>query len=178
MGGSSAARKLVPNRLLGNRSCLVAKCLVIRQASSRRVLPVITENPISAAFGINDKHRTSNIAGLRSIPPGLPLSLRLCTHECRPDRVSRLNLFRPENEADKLTKTARGELQPHPRFWAAFALSGLSQVAMVQAADLSNGYNAALLRLLHRSRFWRILGQRQVRTRVLVVSKIISQNAT
>ena len=55
-------------------------------------------------------------------------------------------------------------------------LSSLSPVAMVQADDLRNGYDAALLRRFHGSRFWRILGQRQVRARVLVVSKIALQN--
>ncbi len=48
-------------------------------------------------------------------------------------------------------------------------LSSLSPVAMVQADDLRNGYDAALLPRFHASRFWRILGQRQVRARVLVV---------
>src|SRR5207244_4667910 len=55
-------------------------------------------------------------------------------------------------------------------------LSSLSPVAMVQADDLRNGYDAALLPRFHGSRFWRILGQRQVRARVLVVSKIALQN--
>jgi hypothetical protein len=38
----------------------------------------------------------------------------------------------------------------------------------MQAADLRNGYDAVLLRRLHGSRFWRILGQRQVGARTLV----------
>lgn len=86
----------------------------------------------------------TSIAGLRSIPPGPPLSLRPCTNGCRPHRV---NLFRPENEAEE--DSERGT-PTALRFWPVFALSSLSPVAMVQDADLRNGYNAALLRRFHR----------------------------
>jgi|SRR6516225_8843903 hypothetical protein len=46
----------------------------------------------------------------------------------------------------KLTKTARGELEPRSDSGLFSPLTGLSPLAMVQAADLNNGYDAALLR--------------------------------
>ncbi|MGC1651050.1 MAG: hypothetical protein WA741_34925 [Candidatus Sulfotelmatobacter sp.] len=55
--------------------------------------------------------------------------------------------------------------------------SGVALVSVMKSSDLRNHDDAPAVRLLHDSRLWSVLGQRQMSSGVLVVGKITSQSS-